>query len=187
MAPEARIVLSAAAELDGDDVLVSPVVNTARLLIDGFPVNLHGVLPVLLRCTSSCVHTNPAERRALECQPYPSYFFTASTGGYSASEGTLPTSQRLSWPLLDGVSRGSRTDCASTLKTVKFGPASCQASDSLGPAASGCNTCSITVLSQWQQMSGDLHSGTSVGRLSAAGRGPWPVGRLGPGVRGGRR
>lgn len=57
MAPEARIVISAAVELYGDDVLVRPVVDAACLLIDRFPVNLHGVLPVCggargLACTN---------------------------------------------------------------------------------------------------------------------------------------
>ncbi|WP_231938623.1 hypothetical protein [Arthrobacter sp. B6] len=45
--PEAGIVVSAAVELNGNDVLTGPVVDAARLLIDGFAVNLHGVLSVV--------------------------------------------------------------------------------------------------------------------------------------------
>ncbi len=68
MAPEARIVISAAVELYGDDVLVRPVVDAACLLIDRFPVNLHGILPV---CggARSCACTDPDECPALGFVP----------------------------------------------------------------------------------------------------------------------
>jgi hypothetical protein len=41
MAPEAGIVISAAVELNGNDVFAGPVVDAARLLIDRFAVDLH--------------------------------------------------------------------------------------------------------------------------------------------------
>ncbi|WP_461186848.1 hypothetical protein [Arthrobacter sp. Z4-13] len=47
MTPEAGIVIPAAVELNGDDVFAGPVVDAARLLIDGFAMNLHKVLPVV--------------------------------------------------------------------------------------------------------------------------------------------
>jgi hypothetical protein len=48
MTPEAWIVVSTAIKPDSDDVLESPVVDASCLLIDGFPVNLHEVLPIML-------------------------------------------------------------------------------------------------------------------------------------------
>jgi hypothetical protein len=39
--------MSAAVELNGDDVFAGPVVDAARLIIDGLAVNHYRVLPVV--------------------------------------------------------------------------------------------------------------------------------------------
>jgi hypothetical protein len=47
MAPEAGIVMSAAVEFNGDNVFAGPVVDAARLIIDGLAVNHHRVLSIV--------------------------------------------------------------------------------------------------------------------------------------------